>query len=381
MAYITPQAPNTSKHRRPPAAPQQSFLYSLLPSAVSEHLHQLPSIRYKYIENTDPYMTSSSSKKSRSSLFTLHHRRPASGTRTPPPSYGASDYALTTGAAVDYSNLELFNTPSHASSSSSSLSVPTNNALTLMAPAPAPIPSETSTGIVWRFAAQGIHLLNLSICESNNSIANPTAPPSDPTAAFTTTTTATAATAQATDTSITLTRSLYIHSLTYLLRALPTDLTPSESLSLRTSLPPSITTPLTLSPTTGTSIPSPSGSGSNPAPPSLLHRLLSSLTLHLILLFSLLLPYLKSTLAHLYTYERTHRLSERLLASSLHTADSLAKEACVLWERLMGLGEGRVGDAVRDAGRWAVEGVVGGVYEGVGEGMVVLRRGKGGEGM
>lgn len=153
-----------------------------------------------------------------------------------------------------------------------------------------------------------------------------------------------------------LARQLYIHSLTYLLRGLPTDLSRDEQHSIRSALPSEITEPLRLEMNSTTE--------AAPREPSLLQRTLATTIVQLFLIFQLLLPYLKYFLAAAYTYEREHKISERILSQSIETGKKGVDMAGIL----LAMGDGTVGRTVQ----WVIEGVTGGIHDGLGEGMAIL---------
>lgn len=164
-------------------------------------------------------------------------------------------------------------------------------------------------------------------------------------------------------------RQVYIHSLTYLLRALPIDLTTEEQMSIRGSLPQGVVDPLHL------------GLGSvyisNPTAetqhePSLIHRTLASTIIKLFFFIQFILPYLKYLLSAAYTYDREHKISEKVLTQSIETVDSLGKTGLSLTGAISGMGDGKVGQMITETAAWVVGGVTGGIHEGVGEGMVII---------
>jgi hypothetical protein len=194
----------------------------------------------------------------------------------------------------------------------------------------------------------GLSLLSLSISESNALSQKPESSAASPSFA----------------------RQLYIHALTYLLRGLPHDLTTEESLSVRSALPPGTVAPLRLE-FDEVEMHSYHGSmngrrGTKQSQPSVLHRTLATSIIHIFILIQFLLPYIKVLLRATYEYERTHRISEKVLASSIETVDGLGKigmrGGIAIWGSGLALG---VGEAVN----WIVEGVSGGIQEGLGEGM------------
>jgi len=209
--------------------------------------------------------------------------------------------------------------------------------------------TEQKSGIGWKFAGQGLSLLSLSISESNALSQKPESSAALPS----------------------FSRQLYIHALTYLLRGLPTDLTTEEGLSVRSALPPGIAAPIRLE-IDGVEMSSYRGSknrlgrSTNKSQPSFLHRTLATSIINFFILVQFLLPYIKVLLRAAYEYERTHHISEKVLASSIETVDGLGRMGMrgggVIWGSGLALG---VGEAVN----WIVEGVSGGIQEGLGEGM------------
>jgi hypothetical protein len=165
-------------------------------------------------------------------------------------------------------------------------------------------------------------------------------------------------------------RQLYLHAVTYLLRALPTDLTTEEQLSVRSALPPGIVEPLRLE--THPAYTSKSNFSGSSNPPSVLHRALASTIVQLFILFQFLLPYLKYLLRAAYQYDRTHKISERVLSGSIETVDTLGKTGLGISAAVLGMGDGKVGQMMADLASWIVEGVTGGIHEGVGEGMAII---------
>lgn len=164
-------------------------------------------------------------------------------------------------------------------------------------------------------------------------------------------------------------RQVYIHSLTYLLRALPTDLTTEEQISVRGALPEGIVEPLRFGlHTPYTSNPDATGQEE----PSLLHRILASTIVQLFIFVQFILPYLKYLLSTAYAYDREHKISEKVLAQGIDTVDSLGKTGLSLTGAIYGMGDGKVGQMINEMAAWFVEGVMGGIHEGVGEGMVMI---------
>ncbi|CAG8200296.1 unnamed protein product [Penicillium nalgiovense] len=168
-----------------------------------------------------------------------------------------------------------------------------------------------------------------------------------------------------------LARSLYVNALVYLLDALPSDLTTEETSMLQRHIPEPVKVGLT-------TYPQPPGysDGANrnitPQPRSYLHKVLASTIVQLFILLRFLLPYVRVLLRQLYEYERTHRITDRIVTTALEAADGLGKGTVNFGAAVCKFNEGRVGAALANFAAWWMEGVAGGIYEGVGEGMVHL---------
>ncbi|KAJ5682832.1 hypothetical protein N7462_005997 [Penicillium macrosclerotiorum] len=170
-----------------------------------------------------------------------------------------------------------------------------------------------------------------------------------------------------------LVRSLYINALMYLLDALPSDITTEEARMLQHRLPETVKVSIEASSSSQIAYQEGSPSPRDISPPrSYLHRLLASLIVQFFLLLRFILPYFKLFLRQVYEYERSHRITERIVTTTLDAADGLGKSSVNFGSAVCQLNEGRVGTAVGNLAAWWVEGIAGGIYEGVGEGMVHL---------
>jgi hypothetical protein len=309
------------------ASKQRSILYSLLPLALQNRLHRLPSMRGSVSSYGLRWRTRSGSE----SLLEGHN------------------------AMVLRDMGEVRNYSEDEDEHSQEIGRSGGNTVQL---------TETESGIAWKFASQGAHcpplntlqtvtryltglsLLSLSITEATNLSQEPSFDTNSP------------------NQSRSFSRQLYIHALSYLLRGLPADLTPDESISIRSALPTSMKIPLHIQiSNTNTNPPLPPSTATSQ--PSLLHRTLASTIVMLFIVLQFLLPYLRVTLKAAWHYERSHRITERLLKGSIDTVDAAGK----LGVKGIGIGgvlwEAGLGDIVE----WVVEGVRGGVREGVGEGL------------
>ena len=106
--------------------------------------------------------------------------------------------------------------------------------------------------------------------------------------------------------------------------------------------------------------------------PSCVHRLLAFMIIQFSIVVHFLMPYIKVLLQHMYQYERSHRITERVFSTALGAADHLGKGGCNLGSMVMTMQEGKLGAKMSGAAAWWMEGVTGGVCEGVGEGMAIL---------
>lgn len=149
-------------------------------------------------------------------------------------------------------------------------------------------------------------------------------------------------------------RQLYLDSAAYMLQCLPPDLTEEELSRLQKAVPiNSSSKTLQIGPS----------SRSLPKPRSILHRSLACAIICLCLIFRLFFPYIRVLIQIAYRYERTHRLSDRVLARTLSATDSVGKRAVEIASMALG------SDLVVDGVAYCVDGVCGGLLEGFQEGL------------
>jgi hypothetical protein len=177
------------------------------------------------------------------------------------------------------------------------------------------------------------------------------------------------------ETSVTLTRQLYIHGMTYLLRGLPRELTPEETLSLQAALPQALEIH-----TNPNATPLLSGSQSNassprtpPNEPTILHRMTAVFVLQAFILMQFLLPYIKLFLSHTYQFERKYQITKRLVNTGVTTVDELGRRSLRLSQTICQMNNGMVGQTVNEMTIWWVTGVTGGVQQGLAEGLKAMR--------
>jgi hypothetical protein len=168
-----------------------------------------------------------------------------------------------------------------------------------------------------------------------------------------------------------LIRSLYINGLVYLLEALPPDLTGNEIETIQKHLPEQM---YAKPDTPGNQKPGNPFITRNHASqqPSYIHRLLSAVIICGFLLAQFLLPYAKAILQYIYQYERSHRITERLVAATLEVADDLANNGTNSGTTAVSYRQGKMAAAASGVTSWLIEGIAGGICEGVGEGMAII---------
>ncbi|KAI9808010.1 MAG: hypothetical protein M1827_007558 [Pycnora praestabilis] len=310
-----------------------SILYSILPSSIQGRIFRLPSFR-----NSVTTYQSTSIVGARDRLGSS-----GSGLQTPPPAYFAPK-------AVRGSNL--------FPESGDSDSIPQDPGLdeersSSKAYAPSLPILEARTGILWKFANQGLYLLNLAVEES---LSIPQGQ-DEGNAVFG--------------------RQLYIHATSYVLRGLPQDLTLEEQLGIRAALPVTLIKPVESEENKQRALvrcdPA-STTEENPrsSKTSVLHRILASGIIQICILVQLLIPYVKILIASAYFYERHYHISKRLVGVSIDTVDSIGKRSFDIGKAVSKMVDGKVGQALNSIATWCVEGITGGVYEGIGEGMVIV---------
>lgn len=107
--------------------------------------------------------------------------------------------------------------------------------------------------------------------------------------------------------------------------------------------------------------------------PSVLHRLTAAGFLQAFILIQFLLPYVKLFLMQAFEYERKHRISERVVRSSIDTVDGFGRKTGDITSAIYSMNNGKVGQAINECAVWWVRGLTGGIHQGIGEGIAVLR--------
>ncbi|KAJ4359667.1 uncharacterized protein N0V89_000223 [Didymosphaeria variabile] len=258
-----------------------SMFYSVLPAMVQDRIPTLPSIRRALGD-----MRSSSK-----SFNMSRNASEVSLPRSPPPGYTSRPIS----AALSQHSSNRSSLDTAVEDEDLFQEVLSENLASPMSTPPPFTVSEVRTGIKWKYANQGVSLSAQAYAESQ-------CPRVD-------------------DTSTILTRQMYIHSLTYLLRGLPSTLSPEETISLQAALPPNlfISAPCDHD----LSFPHPDDSSSPPSDPSFLHRTIATLVFETFVLLQFLLPYIKLFLGHAYRFERKHNVAQRLVNTGIMGADAI----------------------------------------------------------
>jgi hypothetical protein len=307
-----------------------SMLNTLVPALIQRRLGvpAIPSLR----RTASAAYTGATSRRHASPWSDM-----SDANRTPPPSYHTS--ARTSMAEFDEAALmPLPDTPTSARRSrpeSSGSTTPTLEAK-----------QEAANGVKWKYASQGYALLGRCTDEVTSFSEN-------------------------TDFS----RKLYVDGVGYLVRGLPDNLTQEEQLGLRAAIPqallpePQLQLPGQPAEADGEEQQRPQA----PPQPSILHRSVAMVTFYALLAFAFVMPYVQMFMQQAYRYERKHRISDRVLAQGLVTADAMGKQTVNLARGVSAVNDSQVGDAMRNIGIYWVQGLSGGVAEGLGEGMELLK--------
>ncbi|RYN19669.1 hypothetical protein AA0119_g8433 [Alternaria tenuissima] len=311
-----------------------SMLYSVLPTVVSNHLPTIPSLR----QSLNDVRNRGSHSKSASVDELPQPETPPPGYSSIPPSGSITPHRLS--VALGEADAAFVDDAEDRPGSSGSALPQQYRA------------QETSTGIGWSYASLGTSLMAQASRESSEFIST-----SD-------------------ETSATLTRQLYVHGVTYLLRGLPSKLTPEETSSIQAALPQNLVETRLTADTHALLAVSQHTAATHRAPPrdpTILHRLTATLVLQSFILMQFLLPYIKLFLSHTYQFERKHQITKRLVNTSVATVDDIGRKTLRLSQTVCQMNDGMVGQVINEVAVWWVRGITGGVQEGIAEGLRVVR--------
>jgi hypothetical protein len=257
--------------------------------------------------------------------------------------------------STETSNTAITPPPAYRSQSSSLCSSDNHSEVSASEETFAPAPSfnassEAACGIRWKYANQGLNQISLSAQESR--VTKPGSVTSDHS----------------------LTRQLYVHGALYTLRGLPSDLSSEEVVCIWSACPDQVRQVALIEARKQLELqttPTVQRRRSNidaMNQPSILHRVLAVAILQVFLLFQFLLPYFKALMAEAFSFERKHKMSEKLLKSGAQTLDAVMK----FGDSVCKMNDGKVGNALQDFMVWWITGIAGGIQDGIGSGLAVM---------
>lgn len=205
---------------------------------------------------------------------------------------------------------------------------------------------ETGSGIQWKYAKPGFASLALAQSEdTTESGSNPL-----------------------------FARRQYLSGLACLLHGLPTDLSEDEMTNLHESLPSALKPARTIE----TQLARRSAAAREPGYMQRSHQqssfqhFVAVCTMYLFLAASFVLPYVQYMLREAYQFDRRHKISDRVLSHGIDTAVAVRRNTFTIAAQVCSINDGKVGEQLKDASLYLVQGLSGGVYDGIGEGMQVL---------
>ncbi|KAI0100615.1 hypothetical protein GGR51DRAFT_563949 [Nemania sp. FL0031] len=196
--------------------------------------------------------------------------------------------------------------------------------------------TQMDSAIRWRYAEQGMNIQRIAYLEKGQ----------DPT----------------------FSRKSYIDGVTYLLMALPENLSDQETAAIREALPP---------PIADTGLSSTQNErmvGWKPPPESrtVLQRWVAGCVAILVVLAHLALSYATIVARVGAYYERKHNISQQIASKSFIFATAIGRHGVILSAKICAMKDGRVGKVVSSIASWTMESVSYGIQEGIGQGMMMV---------
>ncbi|KAI1133103.1 hypothetical protein F5Y10DRAFT_229393 [Nemania abortiva] len=199
--------------------------------------------------------------------------------------------------------------------------------------------TQIASAIRWRYAEQGMNIQRIAYLEQRE----------DPT----------------------FSRKSYIDGITYILMALPENLSDQETAAIREALPPPIADMGLAGArndrndrTIGWKPPAESRTA--------LQRWIASFVAILVVLAHLALSYAAIVVRVGAYYERKHNISQLIASKSFVFATAVGKHGVILSAKICAMKDGRVGKIVSSLVGWTMETVTYGVQEGIGQGMMMV---------
>ncbi|KAK7397950.1 hypothetical protein QQX98_012687 [Neonectria punicea] len=164
-------------------------------------------------------------------------------------------------------------------------------------------------------------------------------------------------------------RKAFIDGVTYLLKALPSDLDACELSRIQCALPSDAIHGDLATIRSGASS---GGAPSSSQPRSILHRGVQMTVVNVIFVLSFLMPYLMYLLKYAARMERKYKISETVVSHGLEIVNSIGKQSASITETMCQMNDGRVGQGLLEAMLWTIDGVAQGISDGVGEGLSIV---------
>ncbi|KAI1386352.1 uncharacterized protein F4822DRAFT_313256 [Hypoxylon trugodes] len=199
--------------------------------------------------------------------------------------------------------------------------------------------SGVSSGVKWRYAAQGTYLQHSASQETVDS-------------AFA--------------------RKSYIDGVAYMLRALPDDLDDYETNIIRQALPESCAQVEMHNQIEGGL--NKSGWQPSDRARSILHSSVQGFVTVLVLLGYIILSFLAAVIRVGAHYERQYNISQHIVTSGFGFATAIGKQSGALSEKFSAFSEGKIGKVLTDLTAWALENVAAGVQDGIGQGLILIEQ-------
>lgn len=165
------------------------------------------------------------------------------------------------------------------------------------------------------------------------------------------------------DVSAAIIRSQYLHSMTLLLRSLPTKLTPGEQMTLSAAIPESLRPggiQVAASASQAHADDEATTVCQEATGHSFLWRITAWLVFKIVLLIYLLVPYIQGLIKYAVEFEQEHHVARRALETSFLVGTGISRKVC---ETACRLQHGIFSDATL----YCVESVAGGMQQGIAE--------------
>jgi hypothetical protein len=162
----------------------------------------------------------------------------------------------------------------------------------------------------------------------------------------------------------TITRSQYIHSLTLLLRSLPSLLSPVEWMSLHDAMPQCVLDLHEAVPQPLVQAHTEPVHDDNPER-TVLWNMTAWLVFKLFLLLQLLAPYIKHFAQCAAQFESEHQVTRRVFNTGVAVGGGISRECWRMSRAVCLMNDGMLGDVVSDAVGYCAESIGGGIQQGI----------------